>query len=107
MGFFICYVSDAEDDDLMNSLDVRVRSASLGSQGSDRIDEYSLNTSKRSCSSEAIDSSVNVMMLSLNRRLSEKKMISFPSNLDVVNEESDFKDSKSAVERSSLSSEST
>ena len=97
----------AEDDDLMTSLDVRVRSASLGSQGSDRIDDYSLNMSKRSSSSETIDSSVNVMILPLNRRLSEKKIISFPSNLDVVNEESDFKDSKSGVERSSLSSEMT
>jgi hypothetical protein len=86
---------------------VRTRSASLGSQGSDRSDDYSLTKSKKSASSGTIDSSVNVMPLLLSRRLSEKKIISFPSNLDVVNEESDFKDSKSAGKRSSLSSEST
>lgn len=87
-------------------LEIRKRSASLGSEDSNQMQENGLTRNKRSASSGAINGSVNVMSLSLNRRLSEKRLISFPSNLDVVNEESDFKDSKSTVNRSSLSSES-
>lgn len=89
--------------DSFDVLEVRKRSASLDSQDSNHMRECGLTKSKRSASSGTINSSVNVMTLSLNRGLSEK--ISFPSNLDVVNEESDFNDSKSTVNRSSLSSE--
>jgi hypothetical protein len=103
---FICETIGT-DDDLIDSLEVRARSASLGSQDSDHIGDNGFTRSKkRSATSGTIDNSVNVVTLPLTRRLSgEKRIISFPSNLDVVNEESDFKDSKSTVNRSSLSSE--
>ncbi|XP_028400592.1 rho guanine nucleotide exchange factor 11-like [Dendronephthya gigantea] len=89
------------DDDGTDSLDpeVRTRSASLGSQDSEHIDDLGLALHKRSASSGTINSTVNVMNASLNGRLNEKKIISFP-NLDVVDEES-------AVNRSSISSEMT
>ena len=93
-------------DDPIDVLEVRKRSASLGSQDSNQMQENGLTRCKRSASSGAINGSVNVMSLSLSRRLSDKRLISFPSNLDVVNEESDFKGRKSTVNRSSLSSES-
>lgn len=54
----------------------------------------------RSLSSETISSSINV----INTRSNEKRVISVPSNLDVVNEESDFNDNKSVVNRGSFSS---
>ncbi|CAB3986249.1 rho guanine nucleotide exchange factor 26-like isoform X1, partial [Paramuricea clavata] len=100
---------EGTDDDLIDSLEVRARSASLGSQDSDHIGDNGFpRNKKRSASSGTIDNSVNVVTFPLNRILSgEKRIISFPSNLDVVNEESDFKDSKSTVNRSSLSSEMT
>lgn len=79
--------------------EVRTRSASLGSQDSDHIDDHGLSPHKRSASSGTINSSVDAVNSSLCERLNEKKVISFPSNLDVVDEES-------AVNRSSVSSES-